>query len=357
VIFLTTEKIVPTGTLTSMFEDPSSGSNSRQYFPHLKLSGMWMMSGSSSEAIAQSRPIVALESSVFAQGLPIPANAEAARRMTAAVERVGAVPAISAVAGGVATFGLSDEVMARFLARDGVMKVSARDIPVAMLNGRDGATTVAGTLSLMALSPIRVFATGGIGGVHREAQFDESADLAELARTPVIVVCAGAKSILDLSATSERLESLGVLVVGYRTKEMPGFFFADTAIPLGTTVTEPEEIARLFAVHRSLGRSQAIVVMQPPPPEHAVRKATIERALDTALEDAKNHGVRGGAVTPYLLTAVERATEGRTLAANIALLEANATLAGEIAVACARLEADSPPRLPPSAEVMHGQKG
>jgi len=309
------------------------------------------------EAIAQSRPIVALESSVFAQGLPIPANAEAARRMTAAVERAGAVPAISAVAAGVATFGLSDEVMARFLARDGVMKVSARDIPVAMLNGRDGATTVAGTLSLMALSPIRVFATGGIGGVHREAQFDESADLAELARTPVIVVCAGAKSILDLSATSERLESLGVLVVGYRTKEMPGFFFADTAIPLGTTVTEPDEIARLFAVHRSLGRSQAIVVMQPPPPEHAVRKATIERALDTALEDAKNHGVRGGAVTPYLLTAVERATEGRTLAANIALLEANATLAGEIAVACARLEADSPPRLPPSAEVMHGQKG
>ena len=296
------------------------------------------------DAIAQRQPIVALESSVFAQGLPIPANAEAARCMTSAVERAGAVPAISAVAAGVPTFGMADDVLARFLARDDVMKVSARDIPFAMLNGRDGATTVAGTLSMMALSPIPVFATGGIGGVHRETQFDESADLAELARTPVIVVCAGAKSILDLSATSERLESLGVVVVGYRTKEMPGFFFADTGIPLSMTVSGPDEIARLFQLHRSLGRSQAIVVMQPPPAEHAVRKASIERALDMSLEDARNHGVRGGAVTPYLLTAVERATEGRTLVANIALLEANAALAGQIAVACTRLAAEDPPR-------------
>ncbi len=280
--------------------------------------------------------MVALESSVLAQGLPIPANAEAARLMTAAVERSGAVPAISAVSAGKAVFGLSDEDLQRFLARDGVMKVSARDIPVAMLERRDGATTVAGALALMALAPIRVFATGGIGGVHREPQFDESADLAELARTPVIVVCAGAKSILDLNATMERLESLGVVVVGYRTKEMPGFFFADTGTPLPTSVSDVNEIARLFSIHRSLGRQQAVVVMQPPPPEHAVRKASIERALDTALDDAKRHGVRGGAVTPYLLTAVERATEGRTLAANLAQLEANAALAGEIATAVTR---------------------
>jgi pseudouridylate synthase len=288
------------------------------------------------DAIAQRQPVVALESSVLAQGLPIPANADAARRMTAAVERVGAVPAISAVSSGRAVFGLDEPDLARFLARDGVMKVSARDIPVAMVQGRDGATTVAGTLSLMALSPITVFATGGIGGVHREPPFDESADLAELARTPVIVVCAGAKSILDLAATMERLETHGVVVVGYRTRELPGFFFADTGIPLSTTVTEADEVAQLYAAHRVLGRQQAIVVMQQPPTEHAVRKATIERALDAALDDAKRHGVRGGAVTPYLLTAVERATEGRTLAANLALLEANAGLAGEIAVACAR---------------------
>ena len=294
-----------------------------------------------SQALAEHQPVVALESSVFAQGLPIPANADAARRMVAAIERVGAVPAISAVSAGKAVFGLTDDELARFLARDGVMKVSARDIPIAMLQGRDGATTVAGALSLMALSPIRVFATGGIGGVHREPQFDESADLAELARTPAIVVCAGAKSILDLQATMERLESLGVVVVGYRTKEMPGFFFADTGIPMPTTVSSVDEIARLFALQRSLGRQQAIVVMQPPPAEHAVRKAAIERALDTALDDAKRHGVHGGAVTPYLLTAVERATEGRTLAANLALLEANATLAAEISIACARAS-DSP---------------
>jgi len=259
--------------------------------------------------------------------------------MTAAVERSGAVPAICAVSAGKAVFGLSDEELARFLARDGVMKASARDIPVAMLEGRDGATTVAGALALMALSPIRVFATGGIGGVHREPAYDESADLSELSRTPVIVVCAGAKSILDLQATMERLESLGVVVIGYRTKEMPGFFFADTGIPLSISFSDVDEIARLFALHCSLGRQQAIVVMQPPPPEHAVRKATIERALDTALDDAKRHGVRGGAVTPYLLTAVERATEGRTLAANLALLEANAALAGEIAAACTRAAA------------------
>jgi pseudouridine-5'-phosphate glycosidase len=291
------------------------------------------------DALAQHQPIVALESSVLAQGLPIPANAEAARRMVSAVERAGAVPAISAVVAGKATFGLTEDELTRFLARDGVMKVSARDIPVAMLNARDGATTVAGTLSLMALTPITVFATGGIGGVHREPPFDESADLAELARTPAIVVCAGAKSILDLAATVERLESLGVVVVGYRTHEMPGFFFADTGIHLSVTANEPDEIARLFALHRGLARQQAIVVMQPPPAEHAVRKAVIERALDTALDDAKRHGVRGGAVTPYLLTAVERATEGRTLAANLALLESNAALAAEIAVACARAAA------------------
>ncbi|HUQ83252.1 MAG TPA: pseudouridine-5'-phosphate glycosidase [Gemmatimonadaceae bacterium] len=288
------------------------------------------------DAITQRQPVVALESSVLAQGLPIPANAEAARRMTAAVERVGAVPAISAVSSGRAVFGLDEPDLARFLARDGVMKVSARDIPVAMVQGRDGATTVAGTLSLMALSPISVFATGGIGGVHREPAFDESADLAELARTPVIVVCAGAKSILDLAATMERLETHGVVVIGYRTHELPGFFYADTGIPLSTTVSEADEIAQLYATHRALGRQQAIVVMQQPPTAHAVRKATIERALDAALDDAKRHGVRGSAVTPYLLTAVERATEGRTLAANLALLEANAALAGEIAVACAR---------------------
>lgn len=307
-------------------------------------------------ALAARQPVVALESSVLAQGLPIPANAEAAKRMTSAVELGGAVPAFAAVVAGSAQFGLTDDELARFLARDGVAKLSARDIPAAMLESRDGATTVAGTLALMALTPIKVFATGGIGGVHREPPFDESADLAELARTPVIVVCSGAKSILDLNATTERLESLGVVVAGYRTREMPGFFFADTGIPLSLTVSTADEVARLLVLQRSLGRSQAIVVMQPPPAEYAVRKATIERALDTVIDDAKRHGVRGGAVTPYLLTAVERATEGRSLAANLALLEANARLAAEIALACSRLTFGT--RVPaPASRASTGKEG
>ena len=292
-------------------------------------------------ALAGGRPVVALESSVLAQGLPIPANAEAARRMTAAVARAGAVPAIAAVVGGVPCFGLSGADLDRFLARDGVGKVSARDIPWAMATGRDGATTVAGTLALMAGTGLRVFATGGIGGVHREPAFDESADLHELARTPAIVVCSGAKSILDLPATYERLESLGIPVLGYRTSEMPGFFHAETGVTIPARVESAEEVARFFACHLTLGRAQAVLVMHPPPAEFAVPHSVVERALDQALADARRHGVRGAAATPYLLTAVERATSGRTLGANLALLEANAALAAEIAAACSRADAVS----------------
>jgi pseudouridylate synthase len=284
------------------------------------------------EAIAQRQPIVALESSVFAQGLPIPANADAARCMTKAVEHAGAVPAISAVAAGVPTFGIDDEVLARFLARDNVMKVSARDIPFAMLNGRDGATTVAGALAMMALSPIRVFATGGIGGVHREAQFDESADLAELARTPAIVVCAGAKSILDLSATLERLETLGVTVIGYRTDELPGFFTRSTGLRVPARAESAAEIAEIHRAARLLGRRQAILVVQPPPEDVALDAGQVDEAVERALGEARSAGIRGAAVTPFLLAAVEKATGGRSLQANLGLLEENAFLAGEIAV-------------------------
>jgi pseudouridylate synthase len=252
------------------------------------------------------------------------------------VEHAGAVPAISAVAAGVPTFGIDDEVLARFLARDNVMKVSARDIPFAMLNGRDGATTVAGALAMMALSPIRVFATGGIGGVHREAQFDESADLAELARTPAIVVCAGAKSILDLAATLERLETLGVTVVGYGTDEMPGFFTRTTGLALPARADSPGEIADIHRAARALGRAQATLVVQPPPADVALDSETVARAVSRALDEARDRDIRGAAVTPFLLAAVERATEGRSLAANLGLLDENAFLAGAIATELAR---------------------
>ena len=283
------------------------------------------------DALAARRPVVALESSVLAQGLPIPANREAATRMTGAVERTGALPAITAVVRGQLSVGLEGEDLERFLNRDGVRKVSARDLPVACVQKADGATTVAASLCIAGAAGLDVFATGGIGGVHRDAPFDESADLAELARTPMVVVCAGAKSILDLPATLERLESLGVTVVGYRTDEMPGFFTTTTGLRLTARAESPGEIARIHRASRELGRQQATLVVQPPPAELALSSELVDGAVVTALAEARRSGIRGAAVTPFLLAAVERATGGRSLETNLGLLEANARLAGEVA--------------------------
>ena len=282
------------------------------------------------------RPIVALESSVLAQGLPVPANREAAGRMTDAVRAAGAEPAITAVVRGVPTLGLATDELERFLARQGVMKVSARDLAWAMTTGADGATTVAAALCLAVLADVQVFATGGIGGVHRQAPYDESADLLELARSPVIVVCAGAKAILDLAATHERLETLGVSVVGFRTDEFPGFFTAQTGLGVRATADTPTEIAALFRAERSLERPGALLVVQPPPAAVALDAGVVSNAIDVALDAAARAGASGAALTPFLLAAVERATGGASLVANLALLEANASLAGEIAVALLR---------------------
>ena len=290
-------------------------------------------------ARAAGRPIVALESSVLAQGLPIPANREAEARMRAAVVAQGAVPGITAVVRGVPTVGLAGDDLARFLARDGVTKVSSRDLAPAMVQGRDGATTVAASLTLAASAGLEVFATGGIGGVHREPAYDESADLLELAHAPVITVCAGAKSILDLPATLERLDSYGVTVLGYRTDEFPGFFTASTGLRVPMRVESPAEIAAIYRAARQLGRRSAILVVQPPPAQAALDPDLVETAVTRALHEARTAGVHGAAVTPFLLAAVERATEGRSLAANLALLEANAGLAAAIAVALAEIGA------------------
>ena len=289
------------------------------------------------EALGAGRPVVALESSVLAQGLPIPANEECDRRTRAAVERAGAVPAVAAVIAGRPGFGLEGDDLQRFLRRENVRKTSARDLAVAMAQGSDGATTVAATLALSALAGIEVFATGGIGGVHREPAFDESADLVELARSPVVVVCAGAKSILDLPATLERLDTLGVAVIGYRTSSLPGFFVRDTGLPLPARAESAEEIARIWLAQRALARPGALLVTVPPPVEYALSGETVERAIVRALAEARTQGVRGAAVTPFLLSFVERETGGRSLRTNLALLEANARLGGEIAVAIATL--------------------
>lgn len=282
-------------------------------------------------ALRSGAPVVALESSVLAQGLPIPHNRQAADRMVAAVEREGAMAAITAVVRGTPTVGLEPAELDRFLARDGVRKVSARDLPGAMMLGADGATTVAASLVLANRAGISVLATGGIGGVHRDAPFDESADLHELARTPMIVVCAGAKSILDLPSTWERLESLGVPVVGFGTNELPGFFTAETGIRLDTQVDDPAHVVKFFSAHRELGRTQSVLVVQAPPPQHALDRASVETAVREAQLEASRSGIRGARVTPFLLDAVNRLTGGSSLDANLALLERNARLAGAIA--------------------------
>lgn len=286
-------------------------------------------------AQAAGRPLVALESSVLAQGLPIPANAEAEARMRAAVEAEGAEPAITAVVRGQLCVGLEPGDLARFLARDGIRKVSARDLPVAMVEGADGATTVAAALTCAAAAHIPVFATGGIGGVHREPAFDESADLIALSQSPVITVCAGAKSILDLPATLERLETLGVTVVGYGTDEFPGFFTARTGLRVPARADTPDHIAAIARAGQRIGRPGGVLVVQPPPAVDALDPAVVDAAVEAAVAAARAEGIRGAALTPFLLAAVEAATGGASRRANLALLEANARLAARIAVALA----------------------
>lgn len=276
-------------------------------------------------------PVVALESSVFAQGLPIPANREAAERMTNAVRAGGAVPAVTAVARGVAAAGLEADELERFLRRDGVRKVSARDVPLTMAQGADGATTVAAAMMIAQLAGIEVFATGGIGGVHKSPKYDESADLMELTRTPVLVVCAGAKAILDLAATHERLESLGVPVIGFGTDEMPAFWSRSSGISLSARADTAAEVASAWRMHRALGRTQGMLVMRPVDAAHALGAPAMKRAVQAAQRAASTRKVEGAALTPFLLAAVDKATKGRARAANLALLEANAALAAAIA--------------------------
>ena len=285
-------------------------------------------------SLAARTGVVALESSVFAQGLPIPANRTAARAMIEAVESRGAVPSIMAIVRGVPSAGLTDPELERFLARDGIAKVSARDLPLAMARAADGATTVAAALALAHLAGIEVLATGGIGGVHRAPPFDESADLAELARTPLIVVCSGAKAILDLRATAERLDSLGVPVLGYRTAELPAFYGAESGIPV-ERVDDVQTIVSVFRAQRALGRRSALLVVQPPPAPFALPGSVVERAVVEGVRESTRAGVQGSAVTPFLLAYVDKATAGRAREVNLALLEQNAALAATIAVALA----------------------
>jgi pseudouridylate synthase len=287
-------------------------------------------------AIDAGDAVVALESSVFAQGLPAPANRAAVETMTAAVQAAGAWPAIAAVVRGIPALGLEPAELERFLAGTDVRKVSARDLGVAVAQQADGATTVAASIALAHAAGVSVFATGGLGGVHRDGPYDESADLVELARTPIIVVCAGAKAILDLAATMERLETLGVPVVGYRTWDLPAFYSVSSGLRLSARAESAEDVVAIYRAGCALGRRQALVVVQPPPAEVALSRRDVDRAVQRALARARADGVHGADTTPYLLAAVTADTDGRSIEVNLALLERNARLAAEIAVAMVR---------------------
>jgi pseudouridine-5'-phosphate glycosidase len=287
------------------------------------------------DALAAGRPVVALESTVISHGLPRPQNLETARKMEAAVRDEGAVPATIGLLEGRLIVGLSRAEIELLAGAERVAKVSRRDLAAVLNSRQPGATTVAATMIIAAQAGIRVFATGGIGGVHRGAQntFDISADLPELARTPVAVVCSGAKVILDLPRTLELLETLGVPVVGYSTSDFPVFFVQESGLALDARVDTPLEAARLIAMHWALGLNLGIIICNPPPARSALPRKQVESLIEAALNSAEAAGIQGKAVTPYLLDHLARASGGKTLETNIALLINNARVAAQIAVA------------------------
>jgi pseudouridylate synthase len=289
------------------------------------------------EALAARRPVVALESTVIAHGLPRPANVAVALEMEEAVRAAGATPATVALLDGHIVVGLSAEEIARVGEEDGVMKASRRDLAVALARGATAATTVAGTLACAALAGVRVFATGGIGGVHRgvEATGDISADLPELARAPLVTVCAGAKSILDLERTLEELETLGVPVIGYQTDELPAFYTRESGLSVPHRVESAAEVAAAARAQWASGLGGGLLVVAPIPEEHALPRARVEATVEAALDEARAADVRGPRLTPWLLARVAELTGGESVEANRALLLNNARIASRIAVALA----------------------
>ncbi len=290
-----------------------------------------------SAALADGRPVVALESTIISHGLPRPENLRVARAIEDVVRQHGAVPATIAVVDGRLCVGLSPAELETIGTRDDVVKVSLRDLATAIALGLPGATTVAATSHAAALAGIRVFATGGLGGVHREARdtWDESADLAALAEEPVVVVCAGVKSILDVPATLERLESLNVTVLGYATLQFPGFYLTESGSRLDWSVNSPADVAAIARTRFALGIPGSIVVANPLPPDDQMDPDLHDRVLDEGLQAARQRGVSGKDVTPFLLDYFHRSTGGISLEVNTTIILRNAALAAEIAVALA----------------------
>lgn len=277
------------------------------------------------------QPIVALESTVITHGLPQPQNLELARAMETIIQQGGATPATIAIMDGKVHVGLTESELEHLASAESVRKVSLRDFGIALAKGETGGTTVAATMFVAEKHGIKVFATGGIGGVHRGNLMDVSTDLMQLGRCPVLVVCAGAKAILDLPATMEYLETQGVPVIGYQTDELPAFYSTSSGIKLKARVESAEEAAQIANTHWDLGLRSGILLVVPPPAETAIERDIVESWIEKALALAKQDGVSGNAITPYLLEHVSTLSEGRSMQTNIALLENNARVAAEVA--------------------------
>ena len=282
-------------------------------------------------ALRQEHPVVALESTVIAHGLPRPQNLQTAHRLEQVVAETGATPATIAIIDGKLTVGLSDDQISLLANSSDIRKISTRDISVAAARGWNGATTVAATSWIANRAGIKVFATGGIGGVHRGSLPDVSADLPELARTPIVVVCSGAKIVLDLPATREWLETHAVTVAGFQCDELPAFYSRKSGLSVDVRVESCEEVAKIYRAQRDLGIHSALLVVVPVPAKFEVPAEELNIVLTTALEDAEWKGIAGPALTPFLLTQMAERSGGATLRANIALLENNARVAAEIA--------------------------
>ena len=298
------------------------------------------IAGEVKAALEEGRPVVALESTIISHGMPYPQNVETALNVEKIVRDCGAVPATIAVIGGRLKAGLSAEEI-DYLGRTGtkVAKASRRDLPVLVAQGRDGATTVATTMIIANLAGIKVFATGGIGGVHRGAEttMDISADLQELAHTPVMVVCAGAKSILDLGLTLEYLETNGVPVIGYQTEELPAFYTRKSGFGVDYRLDTPAEIASVFHVKQDMGLIGGMLVTNPIPEEYSMDHEVINKAIDEAVAESRKLGIHGKDTTPFLLAKIKDITGGNSLASNIQLVYNNARLAARTACELSKL--------------------
>nr|BFE30465.1 pseudouridine-5'-phosphate glycosidase [Actinomadura rugatobispora] len=292
-----------------------------------------IVSAEVAEALAAGRPVVALESTIIAHGLPRPRNLEVALELEDGLRAAGVMPATVGVVDGDLMVGLSGAALERMATGDGIAKASVRDLPAAVATKSSAATTVAATAFLARRAGVRVFATGGLGGVHRGAgaSFDESADLHTLARTPITVVCAGVKSILDVAATLERLETLGVTVVGYGTDRFPGFYLSESGHTVDWQADDPGTVAEMMAAADGLGLDSAIVVANPLPAAEQLDPELHDRILEEALAEAAREGLHGKPVTPFLLDYFQRASAGASLEANIRAVRSNVALAGRIA--------------------------